>query len=221
MERVKRWHYIALAVVGVLALGYIYLHRQALGLVRPAGDDGVQDSSSSVRPAIANWKKEDRTASGFTVDMPAEVRDTQVPAFNERGGQDQVNMIYANPDAETTYSVAWEDNPPVVRVTESSPDYMLDTARDDAVARTQTILVNESHVTVAGGYPGRDFQARNVGGGVMNARLIYANPRLYMLTAAFPSAAARREQDVTRFFNSFKIVTSPAIPETMPLAAPK
>jgi hypothetical protein len=27
-----------------------------------------------------------------------------------------------------------------------------------------------------------------------------------MLTAAFPSAAARRDQDVARFFNSFSVV---------------
>ena len=221
MEGMKRWHYIVVAVIGGLALVYLYLHRQALGLVRLAGEDTSQVASSSVRPAIMDWKKEDRTANGFIVDMPAEVKDIQVPAYNERGGSDQVNMIYANPDAETTYSVAWEDNPPVVRVTESSPDSMLDTARDDAVARTQTILVNESHLTAPGGFPGRDFQVRNVGGGVMNSRLVYANPRLYMLTAAFPSSGARRDQDVTRFFNSFKIVNSPSIPETMPLASPK
>jgi hypothetical protein len=221
MEGMKRWPYIALAIIGVLALVYVYLNRQELGLVRPAGADGGSDASSSARPAVANWKKEDRTAIGFIVDMPAEVKEVQVPAYNERGGSDQVNMIYANPDAETSYSVAWEDNPPVARVTDSSPDYMLDTARDDAVALSQTILVNESHITVAGGFPGRDFQARNVGGGVMNSRLIYASPRLYMLTAAFPSAGARREQDVARFFNSFKIVSPSGIPETMPEASPK
>jgi hypothetical protein len=37
----------------------------------------------------------------------------------------------------------------------------------------------------------------------MNSRLISAGPRLYMLTAVFPSAAARRDSDVSRFFNSF------------------
>jgi hypothetical protein len=52
----------------------------------------------------------------------------------------------------------------------------------------------------------------------MNSRLIYINPRLYMLIAAFPSESARREQDVARFFDSFAIVSSERIPETLPLA---
>ena len=38
-------------------------------------------------------------------------------------------------------------------------------------------------------------------------RLIFAGSRLYMLNAAFPSAAARRERDVTRFFNSFSVTS--------------
>jgi hypothetical protein len=42
-----------------------------------------------------------------------------------------------------------------------------------------------------------------------------------MLIAAFPSESARRDKDVTRFFNSFAIVSSGRIPETMPLAPAK
>ena len=56
------------------------------------------------------------------------------------------------------------------------------------------------------GFPAREFAARNVGGGVMNSRLIFAGSRLYMLIAAFPAASARRDQDVTRFFNSFTVL---------------
>jgi hypothetical protein len=56
------------------------------------------------------------------------------------------------------------------------------------------------------GSPGREFTARNSGGGGLNSRLIYAGPWLYMLTAAFPSEGARRDKDVSRFFNSFVIV---------------
>jgi hypothetical protein len=53
----------------------------------------------------------------------------------------------------------------------------------------------------------------------MSSRLIYVNPRLYMLIAAFPSEGARREQDVARFFDSFAIVASERVPETLPVAA--
>jgi hypothetical protein len=88
------------------------------------------------------------------------------------------------------------------------------------MARTQTSLISESATTVAG-FPGRDFSAGNAGGGILNSRLVYASPRLYMLIASFPSESARREEDVLRFFNSFQIVPSRTVPETMPLAPAK
>ena len=37
-------------------------------------------------------------------------------------------------------------------------------------------------------------------------------PRLHMLTAAFPSAGARREKEVSGFFNSFVITSGPKQP---------
>jgi len=65
--------------------------------------------------------------------------------------------------------------------------------------------VNESARNIQG-FPGREFIAKNSGGGVLDSRLIYAGVRLYMLTASFPSAGARQEKDVERFFNSFAIL---------------
>jgi hypothetical protein len=78
-------------------------------------------------------------------------------------------------------------------------------ARDDAMARTQTTLVEQSTFSQQG-FPGRYFSSRNLGGGVMNSRLILARKRLYMLTATFPTAGARRDEDVARFFSSFTVV---------------
>jgi hypothetical protein len=151
----------------------------------------------------------DRAAEGFRVEMPVDTRKIQIPAYSEAGKTDKVNIIFSNPDAETTYSLAWEDNPPVARVSRHAPDRTLESARNGAVACTQTTLVNES-TTNTQGFPGREFMARNSGGGVLNSRLIYAGSRLYMLTAVFPSAGARRDQDVSRFFNSFVIVGASA-----------
>jgi hypothetical protein len=71
----------------------------------------------------------------------------------------------------------------------------------------------------AGGYPSRDVAAHNSNGGVLNVRLIYTGERLYTLMALFPSANARREQDVIRFYNSFAPSRVPG--ETLPLAAPR
>jgi hypothetical protein len=211
---VKRWHYIALAGLLVLGVGYVVLHRQELGLTGPhaiGADDSrdlIEPPSPTTRPIAIVWKKVDRTQDGFKVEMPVDVRQIQIPAYNESGGTDTVDMIFSNPDADTTFSVAWADNPPVARVSNRAPDRTLEMARDGAVARTQTTLESESANNTQG-FPGRDFVARNSGGGVLNSRLVYAGSRLYMLVAAFPSAYSRRDRDGNRFFNSFT-VTSPA-----------
>ena len=219
----KTWHYIVLAGLGLLAIVYVYLHRQELGLVGSrapgAADSSAADSLAvSSRPPRIAWAPMDRKKDGFRVEMPIEVKEIQIPAYNESGGTDQVNMIFSNPAADITFSVAWADNPPVVRANGRSPDRTLDMARDEALARTQTSLVTETQST-PGGLPARDILARNVGGGVMDIRLIDAGQRLYMLTAVFPSMSVRREQDVSRFFNSFTTAGSKSISETLPLAS--
>ena len=207
-------HYIVLAAIALLGIGYVFMHRQDLGLtgVHPIGADDSRDSNEpadpAARPANIVWQKVDRSTDGFRVEMPIDVKQIQIPAYNETGGTDQVNMIFSNPDADTAYSVAWEDNPPVARVSKQAPGRTLESARNGAVARTQTTLVNES-ATNTQGFPGREFAARNAGGGILNSRLIYAGSRLYMLTAVFPSAGARRDKDVSRFFNSFVITGAP------------
>jgi hypothetical protein len=219
---VKRWHYIVLAGA-ILALVYVYLHRQELGLTGPQGiltnetPSADQAATSVSRPPIVKWQPVDRASDGFKLEMPADIKQIQIPAYNERGGAEQVDLIYSNPSADISYSVAWADNPPVARVNGQVSDRVLDMARDDALARTQTNLVSESRSS-PGGFPARDFVGRNVGGGIMDIRLIYTGQRLYMLIAAFPSASARREQDVVRFYNSFKVVASSRIPEAMPAA---
>jgi hypothetical protein len=191
------WHYILMAAAAVLGIGFAYSHRQDLGLT----------GSSGSRADSTTWQKVDRSADGFRVEMPSNQSEIQIPAYNESGGADQVNMVFANPDAETTYSIAWEDNPPVARYNKQVADSTLEMARDGAVARTQTTLVSEV-ANKTQGFPGREFTAKNSGGGLMNSRLIYAGTRLYMLTASFPSEGARRDKDVSRFFNSFVMTKS-------------
>jgi len=213
---VKRWYYIVLGGIMVLGIAYIYLHRQELGIVGPAGgsEDSSRTSSNAssavdqiavaAHPAHIVWQKVDRTPDGFKVEMPIDSKQIQIPAYNTSGGAEQVDMLYSYPDAETSFSVAWADNPPVERVSNMAADRTLDTARDDSLARTQTKLVSESKSSHLG-FPARDFSGRNAGGGVFNARLILAGSRLYMLIAAFPSAGARRNEDVSRFFDSFSV----------------
>ncbi len=206
----KRLLYFALIVI--LVLGHLRLSAPgSVGARLPPRPTAATKpplpalTPPAPHPASIVWQSVDRTPDGFKVQMPADIKEIQVPAYNEQGGSEQVDMIYAYPDSETCFSVAWADNPPVERANFEVPDRTLDMARDDAMARTQTTLVEESTFSQQG-FPGRYFSSRNLGGGVMNSRLILARKRLYMLTATFPTAGARRDEDVAHFFNSFSVV---------------
>ncbi len=218
----KRWHFLVIATVVLAAGAYFYVYGGFGFNRRVESVDGVGGTSglggSAPRPARMSWKMSQRPDAGFNVEMPADPKDLQVPAYNEAGSTEPVKMIFANPDADTTFAVTWEDNPPVARVNSRAPDRTLDAARDGMLSRTQTFLDHESRAT-ASGYPARDVAAHNAGGGVLNARLIYTGERLYTLMALFPAPSARREQDVIRFFNSFSPSRVPG--ETLPLASPR
>ncbi len=198
----KKWY--ILSAVGLLAMGcyYLYVHWQDLGF-----------STFSTEPTAVNgaapivWTPVDRTAQGFRLQMPSGTREVQVPAYAQNGGIEQVSMLYAYPDSETSYSIAWEDNPPVEQAVAEDPVHTLNNARDGALARTQTTLVSEQSSNREG-FSTRDFTGRNSDGGVFSARLILVGRRLYMLMAAFPSASARRQADVDRFFNSFQVTST-------------
>jgi len=223
LESVKWWRSIVLAALGIAAIVYVYLNRQELGLVGPhdpasaVGASSGGSATAADRPARIAWQTVDRPNEGFAVEMPSDTKEIQLPAYSESGAAGTVNMIYSNPDATTTFSLSWADNPPVMQASNRVPDRTLDTARDEALAHTQTTLVSEARSN-PGGFPARDFVARNAGGGMMDTRLILVRNRLYMLTAAFPSEGARREQDVTRFFSSFRTSEPVGIPESLPPA---
>jgi hypothetical protein len=220
---VKRWQIIFFVVLLIAAGVYVYLHRQELGASglftsrTASSDSSGEPSTPAAEPARINWQTVDRPQYGFKLEMPSDTREIQLPAYTENGGTKPINMTYASPDSATTFSVTWADNPPVVEASNRTLDRIMDMARDGALERSQTTLVSESR-SAPGGNPARDFIARNAGGGVMDTRLLMVGKRLYMLTAAFPSMSARREQDVTRFFNSFHAAEAPGIPANLPPA---
>lgn len=209
---------MALGLAG--AAGFVYfggwtyvaaqLHRR---LSRPPQVDAASGGGA---PALA-WQRVERPDEGFRVDLPADARDLQVPAYNESGGAEPVKMLVASPDGETTFAVSWQDNPPVARVNNRLPERTLEMARDGMLARTRTTLASDSPLTVKG-YPALDVAARNPSGGVLNARLIYAGERLYTLLALYPSSEARHERDVKHFFSSFQPSGQAGIPEAVPAA---
>ncbi len=209
LVEVNRWGYLGLVIIAVAGGYFVYQHRQQLGLGGASQTAeprmAAKQPNPEAQPVNIVWQKIDRTADGFQIEMPADAQQTKIPAYNEHGGTEQADMLYAYPDSKICYSITWEINPPVERINKHVPERTLDMALTDALDRSQTMLVTKSEVSQQG-FPGRDFSARNAGGGVFSSRLVLAQHRLYMLTAAYPSADARRDQDVARFFNSFSIV---------------
>ena len=199
----KRWLLILL-VIAVFAVGWYYFFYQRTA-TRRAATQTVETSApdqSALKPASINWQPVDSAQNGFTLDMPAGQRELQVPAYNELGTSQPVEMLLASPDPSTSFAVTWADNPPVARVNGNNPYLTLEAAREGMLARTKTYAMTQTDLKVAG-FPATDVLARNDQGGVLDARLIYAGARLYALIATFPSMTARREEDVDRFYNSF------------------
>jgi hypothetical protein len=205
---VTRWAYFAVTVVVVGVIAYfVYQHRAWLGLGGAGGGVPTEETNPDQQPAQISWHAVNRSQDGFSIDMPSDASEIQVPAYTEKGDAEEMEMIIANPNAETTYAVVWDDNPPVERANSGGVERMLDNARDGALARTQTTLTGESHANFLG-YPARDFSGRNQSGGLLNARLILKGAKLYMMIAAFPAPSARRDEDVNHFFDSFKLTAA-------------
>lgn len=207
----KRPVYLALGILVIGVMAYLaYEYRADFGLAGPRSNQESSNAGQTnpdLRPATIAWQTVDRAPDGFKVEMPAETSETQIPAYTAQGVAEPVETIEVSLEPATTYAVAWSDNPPVERASSGEgAEGTLDMARDGALGRTQTTLVSESREN-RNGYPSREFSARNSGGGILNARLILAGTRLYMLTATFPAASARREEDVNHFFDSFSLTT--------------
>ena len=100
---------ILLTVILVGGLSYAYFHRQELGLggSRPATVEetaaSVPNQTSQAGPAPIVWEKIDRSSDGFKIEMPSGVQQTQVPAYNDHGGEEPVQMIFSNPNADTSF----------------------------------------------------------------------------------------------------------------------
>lgn len=203
----KRWFYFVLAILLTAGIGYVIFR-----YFFSAGGTGLNASSentnSEQKPANEAWKAVDRSPDGFKLEMPADPRQVQIPAYNAHGQIELVQMLQAAPTPETTFAVAWADDPPVEQAGSASAGRTLDLARDGALMRAQATLLEETHNQLAGN-PTRDFSGRNANGGLLNARLILAGRRLYMLIATFPGPSVRNDADIHRFFGSFQLMTLP------------
>ena len=201
----NRWGYLGLIILAIAGGYFIYQHEQTIATLKTSGPGMAPHPGPATKPADIVWQKVDRTTDGFQIEMPENAQQIKIPAYNEHGGTEQADMLYAYPGAQICYSITWAENPPVERINRHVPDQTLDMAVTDALDRSQTTLITKSDVSQQG-FPARNFSARNTGGGVFYSRLVLVRHRLYMLTAAFPSIDARRDEDVSHFFNSFSLV---------------
>lgn len=205
-KAVKRWPYIVILVIVAGVIGYYLL---ATGQLHwPARSTADAANSSPAAENIA-WHAVLRPRDGFKIEMPDGVKDSEAPAYDSDGNNEPVKMLSASPDGNTVYAITWQDNPPVARAHNNSPDVTLDQARDGMLAHTQTTLIKEARITVDGN-SAREILAQNSSGGILNARLIFTKTgRLYTLLALFPTAGARNPDDVNRFFDSFGPLVEP------------
>lgn len=205
MGRMKRLLWFLL-IVALLVVGWYYFIYQGRLKNSTTQADSANPSTASDQASVPtsniNWETVERPQFGIKLEMPAGARDSEAPAYNTNGPPEQVAMISSNPSPDTTYAMGWESDPPVARANRKDPQRTLEAARDGMLQRTQTALIQQRELQV-GSFPAMELSARNTGGGILDARLIYANGRLYTLIVTFPGLAARRQMDVDRFFHSF------------------
>jgi hypothetical protein len=209
-----------LTVVTILiGLGMMYLWRNRaefsfLSWLPTRQADGTLSTGGGKN---LEWRPVDEASQGFKVEMPGEPKHLVVQANDESGSTEPISMLLVKPDSERTYAIAWADKPPVARMNDLNSEKTLDQARDGALTRIGATPVNEIRSNPQG-FPGRDLVAHNVSGGVLDTRFVYAGTRLYMLIATAPSNAARHEDEIFHFFNSFAVDSNNQIPETLPAA---
>jgi hypothetical protein len=196
---------LAILVVAAVA-DCVYYYRIELGLVKPQTPSETYVAPSTgaeSRSSQTVWQTVDRSADGFRVEMPADVTESHAPAYTTLGVARRVEMLQASPSPGETFAISWDDNPPVRQAARQDAGHTLDLALNGALARTQTVLITQSRSTYAG-YDSRDFIARG-DGGIMQARLVMAGSRLFLLIASFPSQGPQHDTDVGRFFNSLAV----------------
>jgi hypothetical protein len=108
-----------------------------------------------------------RSERGWVPDAVAGGSEAPVSAYTGSGVVEQVEMIETQVDPDTTYAVAWTDNPLVERAASEDAEKTLEIAKDGALGRTQTSLISESRGETDG-HASREFLARNAGGGILN-----------------------------------------------------
>jgi len=170
----------------------------ALSLLSAGSVFGVQGAGE--------WIKYDSPEGRYSVLLPGPPRLTTLEAATADGEKFPQYMATAS-DTTGVFSVGYFDHVP-------GTIFSLDKARDEMVKALKGTLVSEDSISL-GASPGREFKALiTAPNGIeylLQARFYDVDKRVYVLhfitaRAAVDSASAAR---ATRYFESFKVVTTP------------
>lgn len=156
---------------------------------------------------VAAWVEHTSREGGFVVSLPAEPREMD-QTVGLSNGRTRVRGVIVN-QGELIFAISYYDVPPIALAAQKT---YLDGMRDNTVRQKNATLISEQKQT-RDRMPERTLELErpsNEGGAEMvreRLRITLAGGRVYQALAACP--ASRRpdfDADITRFFDSFRIV---------------
>jgi len=113
-----------------------------------------------------------------------------------------MTLVSVKPTSSTAYMCSYAEDE---NIGSKSPDEVLETARDGSLSKTQGTVITQKRLTVQG-YPALEMQARARGNSLLDARIVVAGKRLYLIMAVATVEQDREVNAIRRMFDSFKVI---------------
>lgn len=138
----------------------------------------------------------------FSIELPAEPATETVQVPIENGGTKPMIIVSAETSKSTEYTCSYIEDE---TVQSESPDQALDSARDGSLKKTQGTLISQERLALAG-FPALDMKAHTRGDSLLDARMLIAGKRLYMIVAVTTVESDREPRTIQRVFDSFRVL---------------
>jgi hypothetical protein len=149
------------------------------------------------------WKAFSSTKGRFAVSMPgAPTADHDVEDYGDAGKIGIFSYVLDLPSAQ--YAVIHADFPADF-VQRMGTDQMLITAREEALAQFEGVLLDEKDITLTSKYPGREQRITVEGVITVRSRLYLVGQRIYYVMVAMPNRSFSA-YDAQRFLDSFTLL---------------
>lgn len=163
-----------------------------------------------VASAVANydkllphrWQTYTAPDNSFTVELPGKPLSETTQAPIEGGGTKPMTLVSVKPTTRTAYMCSYAEDE---NIGSKSPDEVLEAARDGSLSKTQGTVISQKRLTVQG-YPALEIQARARGNSLLDARIVVAGKRLYVIMAVATGEQDREANAIRRIFDSFKVM---------------